>query len=303
MPAPLAEALLAKFNEPAVIKRWAGLLEGPNYEYHRNLELEPYDTTGSRWHRDARELTGELLGDVRREQRSLAGASMLGGWLAYEDAFVLSRPGSYTDDWVTERIGKRPLLAVRIGGMVLFMSGKGKKAWELRPWMGTTNDPLMTLPYQRKYDTERNEWADEKARGRREKLLIASDILNVLDERLRDIELGDGEFAWPELGDINAELMKLELGFGLDGLGGFFGGVCVELVQLRLGRGDDKPRADFTVADGRYHGVLGGYHRRRSGVLRPALSGASVKWMVSCALDELRDNVSQLAYSEATPEQ
>ena len=84
-------------------------------------------------------------------------------------------------------------------------------------------------------------------------------------------------------------------GWGL-GLGGddllLPGGI--ELCQMRMecpeGR-PPQPRIEFTIAEGRYDGVLGGYHRRPSGALRLPPSAAGRKWILTRALARLQENL------------
>ena len=71
----------------------------------------------------------------------------------------------------------------------------------------------------------------------------------------------------------------------------------IELCQMRMAYPDGRPperRIDFTIAEGRYDGVLGGYHRRPSGALRLPPSAAGKKSILTRALSRLDENLTFL---------
>lgn len=299
-------AILEHLNRPENVRGWRELLSGSDYEYHRSIERTAYDTDCSRLRQRLVDWVDERLREVARanwskEDVSSAPFEILGTWLSCADAFVLSKakkrgraPWDRGDhEWLIEQSGRRPLSGFRVGGTAFWMPGAGPARFHARKWLGA-DDPFMHLPYQRKYDTERHGRADLQLRSYQEKLQIANDIVGVLSERLEDHEVS-GKGVWPELTDIQAELEQLDLGFGVDDLGAMAGAVCVEIVELRTPLpGDEKRRIKHRVVGGYYRGVLGGYHRRRDGRLRPAPSPASLKWMLTCALSDLMERLTFL---------
>jgi hypothetical protein len=198
-------------------------------------------------------------------------------------------------------VGRRPLSAFRVGRSVFYLSGKGKAKWRRRAWQ-EKDDALMTLPYQRKYDHERHGRADEQLRFHQEALRIALDFLELLHERVTDPDVSDGSFSWPELADIQAELERLDLGLGIDELLSFGRSFDLQLAALSPEPTGQKrlcSRVKFTIEEGAYWGVLGGYHRRPSGALRQPLSAASLKWILLQALAELTERLQAAAAKRA----
>jgi hypothetical protein len=82
-------------------------------------------------------------------------------------------------------------------------------------WTGT-EEPQLSLPYQRKCDFERHGRGDERLRLAYEALQVSLDLLSVLRERLTDLDVSDSAFSWPEVSDIQTERAQLGLGLGID---------------------------------------------------------------------------------------
>jgi hypothetical protein len=293
----LTQGLLTQLNRRQELTAWQALLNGEDYEHHRALERERYDTTFSSLHRALSAYVQtqlQTLHDSFRGAERPPGAELLGRWLTCVDVFALARATAEDEEWVRAHVGRRPLSAFRVGNSIFFLSGRGRAQWARREFLGLNEDPILRLPYQRKYDHERHGRADEKLRAYFEKLWVASDLLAILAERSSVIDVGTG-FEYPELADIESELKELGLVLSIDTLSEFGGGFGLELCALATQsesalteRSPKRPVVDFTVVDGHYRGVLGGYHRRLSGALRPSLSGASLKWIFEIALTQLR---------------
>ena len=307
VPVNLRENILFQLNRPENLAAWQALLATDAAREHRLREREAYDTTFSVFHRELRAFVNELLDHVRYRTYDLPGATLLGvsatapasineeRWLPCVDVFALWSGEDHDPKWVRQRTGKRPLSAFRVGTSVFYLSGMGEPRWRWRRWRGTEHDPLMRLPYQRKYDRERHRRADELLRWHAERVRIAGDLLYVVAERVEDVDVSDGVFQGLELGDVQEELGRM----GCLGLGGddLLMPVGIELCQMRMeyteGR-PSQPRIDFTIAEGRYDGVLGGYHRRPSGALRLSPSAAGKKWILTRALVRLQENLDFL---------
>lgn len=311
------EAILERLNGKEKLRAWRGLLAGDAFETHRAYERGAYDTTGSMLHRELREwLDGELKALTREYSLYRTPApdvpfSLLGHWLDCVDVFVLSkierpRAGSFSrgdHPWLVEQAGRGVFSAFRIGETAFYLPASARATWQARKWLGD-QEPLMRLPYQRKYDSERHGRADESLRSHQERLEVAGDLLYVLAERLSEVDISDG-FHWPELADIQAELERLDLALAGCSISAMVGTLSLDLYALEpigsLRRvfadaedEEQRRKMDFVVSSGRYRGVLGGYHRRRSGALRAPLSGGSQKWMLTAALNELRRGVEVL---------
>lgn len=246
----LADLLQARLNKTDALAAWTKLLAGEEFAGHRDREQRPYDTTCSDFHRAARRTIDDQLESLRHELVGArpAGSALLGRWLACVDAFALGAANEQTDDWVKAHVAKRPLTAVRVGATVFYLSGQSAARWQRRPWQGTDTDPLMTLPYQRKYDRERHGLADLRLRGHYERLHVAADLLTVLAERLEGTDTRASDLAWPELANIQSELESLDLSLGADSLSALGGRFCLELCAL----GDAlEPSADGSTSPSR----------------------------------------------------
>ena len=299
------DGFLTLLNEPQAVKEWRELLTTYQYKHHLSMEDHPYDTDSSEFHRMGCALVDDQVKRLKQSQyedgqdASRVPFSML-NLLSCVDVFAISAASlkqSYRQDkleWVIRQTGKRPLLAARVGCTLFYMPGSGKARWEARPW-GGDDEVMMLLPYQRKYDSERHGRADDKLRRDYERLEVANDLLGVYSERLDEsVPTADGKFSWPEREDIDLDLERLGLGFGMDQLSGFAGTVSLDLFTVRTelrevdGKLVSEKRYDHTVATGSYDGALGGYHRRKSGAFREVLSPSSVKWMAQSSLSGLR---------------
>jgi len=296
------KALLKRLNEPARLKEYRALLAGDDYEHHVAHEREAYDTTGSMLHRTLGKWADSQLEGVRtgRSYGDKDGVPMLllGRWLACADVFVLSQAKKGSDDkWVVAQSGQKPLSAFRVGESLFWLAGNATSRWRVRDWQGT-EDPLMHLPYQRKYDSERHGRADRLLRERQEKLLVANDLLAIVRERAeeRDV-ISEDEGVFPDFQDVSDELGRMDLAIALDDIMSMGGLLCLELATLRV-TDEEERRIDFNLAEGNYRGALGGYHRRRDGSLRMPLSKASLKHMTLTALRDLQGQLSVLAGQE-----
>jgi len=293
--------LLKRLNEPACLKEYRALLAGEDYEHHVAHERDAYDTTFSTLHRTLGKWVDSQLDGLRtgRSYGDKNGVPMflLGRWLACADVFVLSQAKKGADhEWLVAQSGRKPLSAFRVGETVFWLAGNASSKWQARDWQGS-EDPLMHLPYQRKYDSERHGRADRLLRERQEKLLVANDLLNIVRERAEDRDVISEGGVFPDFEDVQSELADMDLGIALDDIMSMGGLLCLELAALRV-TDEDERRIDFSLAEGNYRGALGGYHRRRDGSLRPSPSKASLKHMTLTALRELQGQLSLLAGQE-----
>jgi hypothetical protein len=298
----LAACIQGLLNSEGVFAEWQQLLVSDAFALHHSNESQPYDTTFSEFHRHAGEFVDSRLDQLRWDliRRRTAGENLLARWLGCVDVFAVTGDSSdRLDNWVRAHVGESPLTAVRIGCTVFYLPGVQGSTWQRRAWQGD-DEPLMKLPYQRKYDHERHGRADMLLRSQHEQLRVAYDLLAVLSERLEDLDVSR-RFSWPDVDDIESELGRLGLGIGLDDLSGMTGRVSLGLCALRHDESADRPTVDFTVEEGAYRGVLGGYHRRPSGQLRTPPSSASLKWMVSCALTDLQKRLRQIIAGSEHP--
>jgi hypothetical protein len=303
-----AEAVIAVLDRPESLKAWKGLLTGDYYEHHVSQERRPYDTDASPLRRalvrqgnafleQAREALGHNPSDDGSTPAFLMGSER---WLDCADAFALSRGVRGDDEWLVRESGRRPLSGLRVGTTAFWLPGHGPAKWQSRPW-GGSEDPFRSLPYLRKYDSERHGRVDRLLRVRQEKLFFAADLLEILRERLEDrdvVACGHGESFLPDFADLQKELSGFDLCLGLDSLMGMGGLLCLELAILEPldeERPERERRMGHVLAEGRYQGAIGGYHRRRDGSLRHAPSKATMKLMFLKALGSLLDSVRSLA--------
>jgi hypothetical protein len=295
------EQLLTWLNQPAQLDAWRALLAGEEVTRHLARQDEAADTDGAQWRRD---LVDWMNVQVKQVARDLAQATLLGSWLACEDAFVIAPAASKAklDPWLRAQAARGALGAVRVADSILWLGPAKRARWQARR-VDHDAEPLLRLPYQRKYDRERHGRADARLRERALRICVADDLLMVLAERMGEQSTG-ARFAWPPaLDGIRAELHSLDLDFGVDALSGMAGGLRVELIACPRDAGDN-PRYEATVAEGAYAGMLGGYHRLASGALRRPLHARSLHYMATRALNDLRAQLADLieAFGDSEPE-
>lgn len=175
-----------------------------------------------------------------------------------------------------------PLIACKIYQTV-FTYSMTDHSWGTRPWQGE-DDPLLSLPYTRKYDHERAAYHHLIEQQLWERLQRAGDLVYMTQRRVQQLDLRehDGQFTYPDLDDVQAELAKDQLTLGIDDIAGMVGQVRVELRQLDE-RG--KPRG-ASLAEGTYRGAFAGRHVSRS--------GATFKAMLIEALEDLSNQIYEL---------
>lgn len=304
LPAHL-DGMLEILERSSIHEEWEALLSSDAFAYHKTIEDQPYDTDFSDLRRQGINIVKNHVQDLKGLVAGKSPFYVLNFFLDKNvsaiDVFVLSgvntleqQPDRYR--WLREQMGPRPLVAFRLAGTLFWRPGRPDAPWQAAPWTSHSAE-MLSLPYSRKYDRERHGRIDAHLRWAWEALEVAHDLLSVfaerLDETLPQEEDGLLKFVWPGAEDIHKELHCFGLDFVLDDLSSFAGIATIDLVTVRnksLGDGGaikDELEIDKTVASGSYRGVLGGYHRRRTGVLRPSLSPSSLKWMFMSALKAL----------------
>jgi hypothetical protein len=284
----LTKEVLSLLNQPDYSKQLDLILKGEAHQHHLALEETHYDTSYSQFHRELGQWIDGVLKAVKSKATlgsDEAGYWLLGRWYTCVDVFSISELDQISHPWITNHA--TPLIAARVANTLFYQAGDSP--WKARSWRGE-GDPLLTLPYQRKYDFERHGRADLLLKNCYQSLGVASDILSLLSERIDDAEVCP-TFLIPPILDLQDELAKLKLTLGLDTLASLAGRFGLELLTFE---GQMESSRLEIIETGNYKGVLGGYHRRKSGSLRPALSPSSEKWIFQCALQELQSKLQQI---------
>lgn len=284
-------ALLAHLDDDACIAEVRTLLANdPGIAEHLGDQETPYDASFSEWRTALVEWADERLAQVERERPSPHAETevpwgLVGDWLRCEDAFVIGPSERIArEPWIGEQAGRVGLVGFRFGDHAVWLPGTKDARWQARRWLAE-DEPLLRLPYQRKYDHERHGRVDARLRDAAMRVSVADDLVECFFERLHEQRLGP-EFSWPEVADIRDELQALGLDFGLDDLSSLTGGVRFEVIAVD--RTGERPRVETTLAAGAYAGALGGYHRLRSGMLRRPLYARTLHYMLRRSLTATR---------------
>lgn len=235
-------AVLSALNAPAALESFLQVSPAGSSARRQWLrhEYEPCDTSGF-----------ELRVDHLQWFSELARSAQLHPIVQASDFFYISGARSGAGQPLLELEGSS-LAAFRVLNHVFSFSG-GR--WQERLWLGSRCDPLLCLPYSRKYDRERAQSAEHGERRLWEQLERAYDLLQLLSERVEQLELGpESEFAWPPKADILDALAEDELGLGGGGL--LAPANCLELVRLELTPFNEPQPLYPALAEGSYQGAL-----------------------------------------------
>jgi hypothetical protein len=165
--------------------------------------------------------------------------------------------------------------------------------WTTRPWLGVSSDPLLHLPYSRKYDRERAQYAERAQTRDWERLSRAFDLIDLVFERVSripiDRALESEPFVLPNLDDIQDELNEDGLALGIGGLGFDTSQIEFELLRLSEQRDPDGRRRPSypALVSGVYAGPL---------LEVQGKSEATKKQILLHAFSALRDAIGELTY-------
>lgn len=258
------QLILDELNQPSRLKEFRALTTPELRRAWKERENDPYDTSGSELRRLHVEWMDGVLQDLRRRH--------------YPDTFV----GVETTDFYfytgqgKEAARERsrleqlsfvelPVQAFKIRQSV-FVFSKREKRWIERPWLGADKDPLLALPYSRKYDRERAQAADRRETWQWEKLCRAQDLVEMLAARVESLQLSRSSIGCLELpkfevDDILEALALDDLALGQCEIGGIWHATEFEILPLEEWRnprtGDFEKRAHGpALATGGYDGAL-----------------------------------------------
>lgn len=312
-------AILNALNAPERLREFKGRIRGKAIATWIANENDPTYTGTSQLRGDMIAWMDALLVDLRTAGDDASAAPVLHPWVATTDFYFYT--GRRATRGALERhvrcspllAGELPIVCFVILDRV-FSYSSSAQTWSTRPFLGAgpprrrgrdecaadyPTDPLLQLPYSRKYDIERAQAARSRSIWRFERLMRAFDCLGIVEMRIANVP-SDGlgrRFEWPELADIQAELADDHLMLRIDDFGMAYGGrVLIELVELEDTWHDGahglRP-AYPPLFEGYYRGVLGEVIRARG----YAVSVASLKKMLLAALDELTDRMLEAAHA------
>lgn len=288
--------ILDRLNDEATVEKFVQLnTTHPERERWVSCENEPYDTAFSGFRSDHLRWLDERLEDWCAEQRDPSsqsdGEARLHRLVTVTDFYFYSG-----ENPAPSRRGRRecwlsdtdlPLACFLILDTVFSFSFT-EKCWSARPWLGVKDDPLLALPYSRKYDRERAERAERQQRHDWERLRRAADLIGLLSRRIEQIDLRDIQrFHVPEYADIHAELATDDLGLAACGLMAYANTIHFDLWDLPIAThgqpwNERAQKPGPPIAQGAYEGALREIKY---------LSDASVKKMCLVALDALLEEV------------
>lgn len=287
------ERILAWLNEPERVEAFITFNQGhPDRAQWISDENHNYDTSYSPFRRAHVEWFDEQLSELAQKQelapQGKAQEEKIHSLVKTTDFYFYSGESDekpqYPKEWLD--LVELPFAAVKVLDTV-FTFSFDQQAWLQRPWLGIKDDPLMRMPYSRKYDFERVELAEIVEKRNWERIRRAIDFIEMIAKRVDDVDLQltDNEFKIPDYSDIAEEMAKDDsLGIGLCDILGMGGQINFDLWELE--HGFDKEwyerhqKPGPPICSGCYRGVLGGSYRHRPG-------GASLKKMVAEALDQL----------------
>lgn len=291
--------LLELLHSEAVAQQLAGLWHGIDGEAQKARddwsarEYAPMDTSGAPF----RNLHVTQIYAALSEAAMAAG-SPLNPWLRITDCYLLTGMGD-TKPVLRGRataLAGIPLLAIKVRQTV-FDRDMASGVWSARPWLGVDHDPLLALPYSRKYDYERAQIAEHIEQHQWEALERAGDIVELMRRRLAELDLraAGNRFIWPQLDDLQAELAKDDLTIGIDDFALWAGGgLRMELRQLETAaRQGVRSASPQRMAHG--HPLAEGAYRGPLTQLR-SFSASSMKRMLLEACAELAERIFELAH-------
>lgn len=280
--------LLGALNEPEALISFLALGAGETRADWEAGQDEPMDTTGALHRLDhLRWFDEQILGPRRSRPDAPLGHSALGG---ASDFYCL------TDSARAPRYGTiQPPLSAFLVWRTVFSFDHGAKTWSARPFLGADaggiHDPLLRLPYSRKYDFERAQAALIRGDLLWEQLACAGDLVDVLLQRTARVAIDRHpeapRFQMPDFEDIQSALAEDDLGIGRGFAGVFTRRIDFELVSLSS-RFEPGPRRVLrTLATGGYSGPL-------TECRSP--SSAALKLMCTRALEALQEEIHRLVH-------
>jgi hypothetical protein len=299
--------ILVLLNQPKNIDAFASIAEAKPVERTAWVEAEDDEmyTEGSPLRRAHLEWLSTLLSDARKsgDQTTLVHYIEPTDFYFYTGELAAER--RYWMHWLSEQ--ELPLAAFLIWQTV-FTFSFSRRRWTARPFLGVTpryaphhperpDDPLLALPYSRKYDRERAGAALVRQTWLWERLCRARDVVKLMQARVERVEIPrhwDARWSWPKLEDIQEQLEEDGLCFELDSLMLFGGILEFEILRLetRYDVDADPPKPPTKHAVGPAY-ARGSY----SGPLTQGFpSAASYKKMLESALDKLDANLWNVVY-------
>jgi hypothetical protein len=180
----------------------------------------------------------------------------------------------------------------------VFFLSKVDKRWHERPWLGCDKDPLLALPYSRKYDRERAQAADRRDTWTWEKLCRAHDLVRMTSARVEGLKLSRsvnslGDLPRFDVDDILEALALDDLTIGQCEIGGYWHATEFEILRLDERRdprsGEWEKRAQGpAVATGGYDGALN--------KIRFGASAATEKQVTVLALEALARKLDEICF-------
>jgi hypothetical protein len=268
------------------------------------MENHSGDTSYSRFRRESVEWLDKQLSNLQRDQlfsrNEVDSDARLHSFIRATDFFFYSGedPSVLSPhnrlSWLLS--AELPVAAYKVFDSV-FSFSFSEKTWSVRYWLDE-EEPLLSMPYSRKYDYERIEMAQSREKRDFERVMRAIDFVNILLKRIGDVDLQKVEdFKIPDFGDIGEEMSEDNLGISLCSLMGMGGRIHFDLLDLEtdtsfppLAWHERKPKSGPPIAEGEYSGVLNQTRMH---------SGASLKKMSMVALWNLVDSAYSVCY---TPE-
>lgn len=284
------ELILVDLNQPDQIEAFRALFSGPGYEQWIDLEDAPMDTSAMELRRLALEFFKRRF-EVLRQQLYFGSGPKLSWLVEPSDFYFYSGLGVEPVLGATSEPDRR-VAAFKVFQTVFDYSHR-ERLWSSRPWLGRADDPLLKLPYIRKYCLRRIELAERLESEQWEALVRAKDVLELFLARVEAVEIDrtGGEFQLPDIDDVQGELNGDGLGLDYDIIAASFGTISFELLKLERDYDQTpwgwKPTYP-AIAKGRYEGIFSGQRR--------VISAATEKRMVIEALDALIDAVDALIH-------
>lgn len=206
---------------------------------------------------------------------------------------------AYRTHWLRQQ--ELPISAFLLWQTV-FSFSHANRQWTARPFLGAARregerDPLIMLPYSRKYDVERAQAALRRQEWLWERLCRAKDLVGVLEGRVNAVTIGrypEAKWSWPETEDVQKQLEADDLCFDVCGLMLWGGTIELEILELETVYhfNEEPPKSPSkrvkgpAYARGRYSGPLSERHP----------SAASYKMMIATALENLSEALWDLLY-------
>jgi hypothetical protein len=275
--------LLDLLNEEGAGEQFRRLFLGDAAAEWLQRENEPFYTAAAQLRLDALDFLAELI--------KCAGfrSPLRHPLVQAVDFYYYSGQGSRPDpSYPHLQDAELPLAAYLVSGFVFSYSFSARR-WTERAWAGSETDPLLRLPYTRKYDVERAQFAERQERRDYERLSRASDLVGLIRARAEAVDLRDGsDFKIPSIADVGVELERDGLGFTQGMLNGVLNsGVSFEIVETerQFRGGEMQIEAGRTIAEGAYEGALSEV---------PYKSTSTIKQMALEALEALEQALDDL---------